>query len=353
MALPYNCLRHLVRSQRNVKYILQREKSLQPGYSLGTRVFCSWRWTKEAYRRNARGFRAKRQPDGEPVIVMPKESGVPSLVKPIIFTAGVCSCSFVGAMIWNYEKMRKVYTDMKSGTKEDTDKNYLQKRFGIRDHLNSTWNKLTSGKKMIVGIIAANVGVFLLWRVPSFRPTMTRYFSSSAHHPLPSMILSTFSHISVVHLCLNMYVLWSFASVAVNFLGIEQFAAFYVSAGTVSSLASMVSSKLLRRPFSASVGASGAILALLGAVCVTYPTAQLSIALVGNIFPHSFSADTGMKSIIAFDTVGLALGWKFLDHAGHLGGMMFGLLYIKYGNKYIWGNRETVMRWWQNIRGKP
>lgn len=50
-------------------------------------------------------------------------------------------------------------------------------------------------------------------------------------HPLLSMTLSTFSHISVIHLSLNMYVLWSFGSAAANLLGFEQFAAFYVSAG--------------------------------------------------------------------------------------------------------------------------
>lgn len=31
---------------------------------------------------------------------------------------------------------------------------------------------------------------------------------------------------------------------------------------------------------------------LIGAVCLMYPNAQLSIAFVSEIFPHSFSADT-------------------------------------------------------------
>lgn len=50
-------------------------------------------------------------------------------------------------------------------------------------------------------------------------------------HPLPSMTLSSFSHVSFLHVCVNMYVLWSFASVTVNLMGPEQFAAFYISAG--------------------------------------------------------------------------------------------------------------------------
>ena len=37
---------------------------------------------------------------------------------------------------------------------------------------------------------------------------------------------------------------------------------------------------------------SGAIMCLLGAVCVTHPDARLSIAFVGDLFPHSFSASS-------------------------------------------------------------
>lgn len=33
----------------------------------------------------------------------------------------------------------------------------------------------------------------------------------------------------------------------------------------------------------------------------------------------------GLKAIIAMDTAGLVLGWKFFDHAAHLGGALFGV----------------------------
>ncbi|GFR59592.1 presenilins-associated rhomboid-like protein, mitochondrial [Elysia marginata] len=154
------------------------------------------------------------------------------------------------------------------------------------------WSSLSNGQKAILGIIAANVGVFFLWKVPRLQASMLRYFSSAARHPLPSMTLSSFSHISFLHLFVNMYVLWSFASAGVNMFGVEQFGAFYMSAATVSSFASIACIRLLKRPMSVSVGASGAIMALIGAVCVRYPNAQLSIAFVSEIFPHSFSADT-------------------------------------------------------------
>ena len=52
------------------------------------------------------------------------------------------------------------------------------------------------------------------------------------------MLLSTFSHHSALHLAANMYVLHSFSGLAVATLGKEQFVAFYLTSGVVSSLTS-------------------------------------------------------------------------------------------------------------------
>lgn len=32
-----------------------------------------------------------------------------------------------------------------------------------------------------------------------------------------------------------------------------------------------------------------------------------------------------LKAIVAMDTAGVVLGWKFFDHAAHLGGALFGV----------------------------
>lgn len=45
------------------------------------------------------------------------------------------------------------------------------------------------------------------------------------------MILSSFSHYSIIHMVANMYVLWTFSSGIVSLLGKEQFLAVYMSAG--------------------------------------------------------------------------------------------------------------------------
>lgn len=48
------------------------------------------------------------------------------------------------------------------------------------------------------------------------------------------MILSSFSHYSLIHMMANMYVLWTFSSGIVSLLGKEQFLAVYLSAGESS-----------------------------------------------------------------------------------------------------------------------
>lgn len=38
-----------------------------------------------------------------------------------------------------------------------------------------------------------------------------------------------------------------------------------------------------------------------------------------------FSAENAIIAIMAIDVLGVAFGWKFFDHAAHLGGALFGV----------------------------
>merc|ERR1711990_252946 len=138
------------------------------------------------------------------------------------------------------------------------------------------------------------------------------------------MFLSTFSHNSFTHLAVNMFCLLSFAPTVVNLLGKEQAAALYVSAGMTSSLASYVLN-VMRATATVSVGASGAILGLVGAVCMQFPDAKLAIIFIP-MFP--FAAKYALAGLIGLDTAGVLLRWKLFDHAGHLGGTLFGVGFV-------------------------
>lgn len=90
-------------------------------------------------------------------------------------------------------------------------------------------------------------------------------------------------------------------------------------------------------------------MAVLAAVCTKMPEAKLSIIflpmftftasnvrssapsgrLAGVCDPQRPSSlsppPQALKAIVAMDAAGVVLGWRFFDHAAHLGGAMFGM----------------------------
>ncbi|KTF95258.1 hypothetical protein cypCar_00022336 [Cyprinus carpio] len=247
------------------------------------------------------------------------------LVKPFVFTIGnivitpaqFTGCSFGGAAIWQYESLKSRVQSYFDDVKADwLEKIRPQKQGDLRKQVNQWWNSLSDGQKTVTGIIAANALVFCCWRVPSLQRSMLKYFTSdpSSKALCWPMLLSTFSHYSLFHMGANMYVLWSFSSSIVNMMGKEQFMALYLSAGVISTFVSYVSKTAMGR-FGPSLGAA-------------------------------------LKAIVALDTAGLILGWRFFDHAAHLGGALFGIWYIIYGHELIWKNREPLVKMWHDFRSR-
>ncbi|XP_048747308.2 presenilins-associated rhomboid-like protein, mitochondrial [Ostrea edulis] len=263
------------------------------------------------------------------------ESDGSRLFKHFQLTVTVCGCSFVGSMIWQYENIKQKIKEVK---------HQINAHGEFRMHYVDFTN-------LVSGIIVANVAVFAMWKIPRLLPFMQRYFlcSPCRSQSVFGGFFAAFSHDNFFHLFCNMYVLWSFSAVTLNLFGKEQFLAVYLSGAALSSFLSICNKVLLRIP-TASVGASGAICALIGATCVTYPDGKLSIALVNQIFPHSFTAQSGLIGLITLDTLGILLRWKLFDHAAHLGGTLFGIWYVKYGQDLIWKKRESFLQWWHKIR---
>ncbi|XP_070801285.1 presenilin-associated rhomboid-like protein, mitochondrial isoform X2 [Pituophis catenifer annectens] len=239
------------------------------------------------------------------------------LVKPFFFTIGFSGCAFGTAAIWQYEHLRTKFQNYFENAQADwLDRIQPQKGVHFRKQINLWWNSLSNGQRAVSGVLCF------------------------------PMLLSTFSHFSFLHMVANMYVLWSFSTSIVSILGREQFMAVYLSAGVVSTFVSYVC-KMATGKFGPSLGASGAIMAVLGAVCTKIPEAKLAIIFLPMF---TFTAGNALKAIIALDSVGLILGWRFFDHASHLGGVLFGIWYVMYGNKLIWNNREPVVKAWHTVK---
>ncbi|KAH0564716.1 presenilins-associated rhomboid-like protein, mitochondrial isoform X1 [Cotesia glomerata] len=288
-------------------------------------------------------------------IVHTSELTVKNLWKPLGFTILFGSAAHLGAAIWEYEKIRSYkLNSMKKNNINEKIRSYLQSEGVVqtwRGKAQSWWRNLSNGERIFVPICYLNVMVFLAWRVPAFRATMTKYFcanpaSSAICWP---MVLSTFSHHSLLHLGTNMYVLHSFSTAAVGTLGTEQFVALYLTSGVLSSFASHLFKVVFQRP-GLSLGASGAILGVVAFICAQYPDTRLGIAFLPMI---TFTAGNAIKGLLAFDVIGCVMRWRFLDHAAHLGGAMWGLYWQMWGNSQIWQNRKSFLNLWHSFRDPP
>ena len=203
--------------------------------------------------------------------------------------------------------------------------------------------------KVFAPILALNVAVFLMWRIPAMQPFMFRYFAanpSTSNTGLP-MLLSAFSHYSALHLAANMFVLHSFCSPVVAALGKEQFVGLYLSSAVFTSFCSHVAKVGLRGGNGFSLGASGAICTVLGLFGTLVPDARMQIVFLPMV---TFSAATAIKGLIAIDTVGLISRWKFFDHAAHLGGVLMGIWWVYQGHSMIWDKRGLLMNYWHDFR---
>ncbi|XP_055348643.1 presenilins-associated rhomboid-like protein, mitochondrial [Paramacrobiotus metropolitanus] len=262
------------------------------------------------------------------------------------FCIAVSGATFVGCVIWNYEKVRKSLKEKIAGLLPSLSSKNNE---SITEKIKSFWREQNHGKKLILTIITLNCIVFMMWQVRSLQPFMTKYFLSDpkARQLGVPMFLSMFSQIAPFHLLCNMYVLWSFSDAVMHMFGQEQFLFFYISAGLFSGLFSLTN-KMFRGIPQPSLGASGAIIAALAAVCTAFPDSRLSIIFLPM---YTFSADSAVKALLLFETLGVLLKWRFFDHAAHLAGILFGIWYVKYGHKITWAKREGVLQLWHRVRG--
>ncbi|XP_065882734.1 presenilin-associated rhomboid-like protein, mitochondrial [Dysidea avara] len=186
------------------------------------------------------------------------------------------------------------------------------------------WDHVAGKEKIFCGILLVNTMVFCMWRFPPMQRSMAWYFQSVPDgRPVISMLLSCFSHYEFWHISINMFVLWSFMPAFEKIVGSDNAVPFFISAGVFSSLMSHYNA-LLRKDFIPSRGASGAIMGVITAVIAHSPDASVYLIFLPFV---PIPAVWALGGVITLDLVGLIRGWKVFDHAAHLGGVLFALLY--------------------------
>lgn len=135
------------------------------------------------------------------------------------------------------------------------------------------------------------------------------------------LVTHMFAHASFMHILFNMYGLWMFGTILEKTWGPKRFLIFYLLCG----LAAGVAQALLVND-AAAIGASGAVMGLLGAFGFLFPNTEFFIFP----FPFPIKAKYLVAIIAAIDIFsGINPGAKDnIAHFAHLGGLVMGLVLV-------------------------
>lgn len=191
-------------------------------------------------------------------------------------------------------------------------------------------------------LIAANVVVFIFqWLAGPYEQTLVYQFalipynfvSSLSVGDITDIFTSMFMHAGLAHVGGNMLYLWIFGDNVEDSMGHGRYLLFYLVGGLVASLTHILTNPGSQIP---TVGASGAIAAVLGAYLVLYPQSKvLTIIPLGFFIRMSLipaSIVLGLWFVLQFFSGVLSLGGPDVGGVAfwaHIGGFVAGVVMAK------------------------
>lgn len=164
-------------------------------------------------------------------------------------------------------------------------------------------------------LIAINILIFLLGIIFNMQDALINLFANygplvTENHQYYRLFTSMFMHANFLHIAFNMYALYLLGSQAEGFFGKTKFLTIYLLSGLSGSLLS-----ILLNQGAVSVGASGAIFGILGAL------------LYFGFNYRVYLGNTLIKEILPIILINLAFGFAItgVDNYAHIGGLVGGL----------------------------
>ena len=199
-------------------------------------------------------------------------------------------------------------------------------------------------------LLIANVAVWLFQIVAGFlaHVRVDRLFGLVPYDVTHNLFLwqlvtYMFLHGDLFHIGLNMLALWMFGTELESLWGTRRFTRFYFITGAGAAVCTVLASW---NSFVPTIGASGAIYGLLAAYGILFPERTLLLYFVIPIKAKYFVLILGLLTFWSSVT---ASGGG-VAHVAHLGGMVFGWLYLRGGGGTGKGLRFPSIRDWSERR---
>lgn len=186
---------------------------------------------------------------------------------------------------------------------------------------------------MIVRIIIVNVALYMILALtqalfPTFFNSIFPYIALPGNvlelvYKPWTLLTHMFSHTGFFHMAWNMLILYWFGNIVGDLIGDKRIAPLYFLGGLAGALLYILSFYLLPTVAPRALGASAAVLSIVFAAVAVAPDYRVHLILLGPVkikFIGLF--------ILFFDLLGATSQVNAGGHIGHLGGTLFGFLFI-------------------------
>ncbi len=192
-------------------------------------------------------------------------------------------------------------------------------------------------------LLIVNVVAFLVQCIYYHYPPVPPpgdYFALSVdglrHGYVWQLLTFQFMHGGLMHLVLNCWAIYMFGREVEEALGQSSFLTLYFSSGVIGGLFQALAGVLLGGYFAGSVvGASAGAFGLVAAFAVLYPERPLMLLLFF-IIPVNMRAKFLLLFSALIAVFGIALSVGNIAHAAHLGGMVTGIVFVRYAIHWHW-----------------
>ena len=200
------------------------------------------------------------------------------------------------------------------------------------------WLLISNTAVFVLSYLAHQAGFGDIFNLLALVPRAVVY-----HFAIWQLATYLFLHGGIWHLLFNMLTLWMFGVTLERDWGTRRFLKYYFLCGIGAGLCDVTVNALLGKWGTSTIGASGAIYGVLLAFGVLYPESTILFLFLFPIQAKYFVMIYGAMALLGSLSVNSGV-----SNVAHLGGMIFGLLYLKVRFPKL--DMYEVRRWYRNYK---